>query len=568
MELTTKLLLSSEKISPLGNLLRGRIRGELIFPFPTQEKSDEVIGTKMIAKLENLLKEKVERNQVDMTSSLPDGLLDELRNQGFMNLRDPINFGGLGLSHFNVFRLIKKATEYSTSVAQVMAVQTSIGIGSYLEEIPKGELRDFVLKHINKRSISGLADTEPEGASNQKRFTKATLNEDGTAYVLNGNKVYIGNASVADILVISATVCEQDKEIPRMFFVETSSPGFEVTSCHEYMGLKGFPNAAIRLRNVRVPKEQVLVEQPSERMTLSTTKVLTLGRMHMQVAPSLAISELCVNWMRDYLKRHSSSDLPLDRYDAIQHMVALSLAEVFAMQSVAEWALLTNDQRNDVEPIFEQAACRNVCSNTCWRILDRTMSLLAAEGYETAQSKKVRGVSAVPLECCIRDARAFRISGGVDFLVDYWFAKLGIFPFFYQTIEDMSYFSTAQVTEGHNINLYSLSPRNKAHWHFILEETVFFSKICQELVKKYPNEKYLYQKQQIMILTTQIVSELMTVSLVLSKAASLKVTDRPNPQDIADIYCTEARYRIADFKRKLLAEEHPNYQDVFQDWLS
>ncbi|GFZ92502.1 acyl-CoA dehydrogenase family protein [Okeania sp. KiyG1] len=413
--LTSLLLNSANKTSFLGNLLTGTVRGDLVFPFPAQEKEDEIIGTEITAKLEALLKDKVDRTQVDTTQSLPDGLFDELRDGGFMNLRDPVDYSGLGLSSFNTFRLIKQAAEYSTTVALAMAVQTSIGIGGYLKYIPEGSLRDFVLKHTKKRSISGNADAEPVGASHPKRFTTATLTEDSTAYILNGKKLYISNASIADILIVSARVCEQEQEITRLFFIETSSPGFQVTAKHEYMGLKGFPSVEIQLNNVRVPKEQVLVEPPLEGLTLSSHLTLMLGRIYMQVAPSVAIGELCTKWMRDYLKRRSSIDLPLEKYEALQNIVALSLAEVFAMQTVAEWSVLTEDQRNDLEPKLEQVVARNICANTCWRILDRTMSLMATEGYETAQSKKARGVTAIPVECCLRDARALRTQCGSDF---------------------------------------------------------------------------------------------------------------------------------------------------------
>lgn len=124
------------------------------------------------------------------------------------------------------------------------------------------------------------------------------------------------------------------------------------------------------------------------------------------------------------------------------------------------------------------------------------------------------------------------------------------------------------VSESQDAILDSLSDRNKAHWHFLVEESVSLANICQNLVKKYPNPGDLYPKEEKMILTTQMASELMTISLVLSKAASLEATLQPNPQDMADIYCTAAKYRISDLKNKLLAEEHPNYQGVFQDWLS
>lgn len=558
------LLNSGNKTSFLGTLLAGTVRGDLVFPFPAQEKDDEIIGTEITAKLEALLKDKVDRTQIDTTKSLPDGLFDELRDQGFMNLRDPIDYSGLGLSNFNTFRLLKKAAEYSTTVALSMAVQTSIGIGGYLKYIPEGELRDFVLKHTKKKSISSNADAEPAGASHPKRFTTATLTEDGTAYVLNGKKVYISNASIADVLIVSARVCEQEQEITRLFFIEASSPGVEVTSKHEFMGLKGYPNASIQFNDVRVPKEQVLVEPPLQGLTLSSHLTLMLGRIYMLVAPSVAMGELCTQWMRDYLKRRSSVDLPLEKYEALQNIVALSLAEVFAMQSVAEWSVLTEDQRDDLEPKLEQVVARNICANTCWNILDRTMSLMATEGYETAQSKKARGVAAIPIECCLRDARNARTQCGSDFLLDCLFAQMIIFPIFYQGNQDLN---VNPVSEGHTV-LESLSDRNKAHWHFLVEESGSLANICQNLVKKYPNPGDLYPQEELMILTTQMASELMTISLVLSKAASLEATVQPNPQDLADIYCTAAKFRISDLKNKLLAEEHPNYQGVFQDWLS
>jgi alkylation response protein AidB-like acyl-CoA dehydrogenase len=66
----------------------------------------------------------------------------------------------------------------------------------------------------------------------------------------------------------------------------------------------------------------------------------------------------------------------------------------------------------------ELAAIKNVNSETCWRIVDRTTGLLAHEGYETATSKGRRGVEALPVERALRDGRGLRIAGGVDFNLD------------------------------------------------------------------------------------------------------------------------------------------------------
>src|SRR5690606_16706160 len=154
-----------------------------------------------------------------------------------------------------------------------------------------------------------------------------------------------------------------------------------------------------------------------------------LGRMYLIAAPSLAIGRLCLHWSRDFVNRRYVDGRNLGGYDEIQRMVAASLAEVFAMEAVTAWSLLGEGApRLNVK--FEQNAAKNIASVTCWRVAERTMSLLAGEGFETAASKARRGAAPLPLERFYRDARNLRISGAVDFQMDNWTARLFIFSYY------------------------------------------------------------------------------------------------------------------------------------------
>ena len=147
------------------------------------------------------------------------------------------------------------------------------------------------------------------------------------------------------------------------------------------------------------------------------------ARMYIVSAPALAIAKLCTHWSREFVNRRSIDGLPLGEYDEIQRIVAATLADAFAIESVVEWCLLGESREGPDDFRLEQSAAKNITSVACWRVVDRTVSLLAAEGLETARSKAARAAQPLPVERALRDARALRIAGGVDFLLDKYFGE-------------------------------------------------------------------------------------------------------------------------------------------------
>ncbi|MGR3938413.1 acyl-CoA dehydrogenase family protein [Streptomyces sp. BRA346] len=554
----------------LEGIYQGRFEWDMISNFVAQDSADEKAGDAAVERLTDILRNRVNPTAVDATRELPEGLLEELRRTGFLNLQDSPDIGGLGLSSYNTFRVVQAAASWSVPVALVLGIQTAVGSGTYLRALPPGELHSYVEQRLLDGIISGSADTEPAGASNSARQTRAVPTDDGEAFLLTGEKIHIGNGPIADIVTVSAMLDEDGQDRPRLFFVETSDPGFSIRSRHEFMGVKGFPNAALVLDGVRVPRERMIVEVDPDtevRITPELTMAVVRGRLHLITAPSLAISKLCLEWSRNFVNRRTIDGRPLGAREEIQHMVSSTMADVFAIQALAEWSLLPADQPDlGLNVAFEQNVTKAISAEICWRAADRTMDLLAGEGFETAPSKARRGAPALPLERFYRDARNLRISGGVSFLLQFWAARMSQFTYYGPDHAGQS--AALSQDGGQQPCTDGLDPSNADHLRFAAAETRRLGAACQKFAADHPAPG-LYEHQHRLIAFSRIADEILTMSVVLAKAARLHHEGRTEAQDLAAVHCAHARDRLAGLWRQAEPETAgPDHAAVSDAWLS
>ncbi len=553
---------ASGQPSFLAELFLGRLRCDLLQPFPEQGPEERAAGDAVAAELSEFLQRHVNPTAIDETRKLPDGLLGQLQERGYLRLPVERRLGGLALSPYNTFRAIQVAASWSPPVALIMALNNGLGSAAYLPFLPAGPLREMIAARVAEGIVSGGADTEPAGAANRLRTTTATPVENGAAYLLNGEKIYIGNGPVADLIDVSATLREDGREQVRLFFVDSRSPGFQVAERHEFLGLRGAPNARLVLRDVRVPREHMLAGDEDEwRLSPQIASMAATARIYIIGAPSLAIAKLCAHWSRDFLSRRIVDGRPLGGYDQIQRMVAESLAETFAIDSVVAWALL-GAERADTR--YERVAAKNITSLTSWRIIDRTVSLLGGEGYETGPSKARRGVPGLPVERFLRDARGLRVAGGVDFQVDFWAAQAGLLACYYPADGRMPEIGT----NPSGMTLPGLNARNSSHLAYTGSQVSRLARTCLELARQYPDPEALYARESVVGALGQLTRELFTMAIVLARAAHLARQGQAEAEDLADIYCCAARPRVEDSWRSLSTGAEPDYAAVSHRWLN
>lgn len=552
--------LSAETPNFLTSLESGRLRWDLLAPFPQEDPAEAERVEAMMGELGEFLDTHLDPMEVDLTGELPQKLIDGYKERGYNKLLVGPELGGYGLSPYSVYRLVQKITSWSTPAAQVIGITNTAGVSMMLPALEEGPLRDYVAQRVKDGIICAFGDSDPDGQNNRFAPLKVVPTEDGEAYELTGRKLFTVNGPIFDVIAVSGTL-EVDGERTVVFpMVESTDPGFSVTSRVEFMGSKGIPNGALTFDKVRVPKWRVLhgVETPEVLSKLSP--LVLIGRVMSVSAPVTAIAKMSLKWTRDFISRRTIDDKPLPDYEAIQRRVATTVSEVFAMETVAQWCLLGagTDAR-----WFEQLVTKNISTEHAWRTVDRTLSLLGGRGFETARSKQRRGEEPVPMERYFRDARGFRVVANIDFQIDNQAGWLLLSRFYKGQAADLAVDGNGLGVDPAETNL---SPANQAHLAEAARQVREFATTCREITKGCPDPQEMYTREETLITVGRIASELFTVSAVLARTDTL-AAGGTDVQDIADVACTDAFHRLAALWRELTAETVPDYAATSHGWL-
>ncbi len=544
------------------------MRWDLLRPFPEQDPGDRLAGDEAVARLGRLLLDRVDPAAVEADGRLPEGFLDALQEAGLLSLMIDPSLGGLGLSWLNACRVVETAASWSMPVAFALAIHNGFGSGVYLRALSPGPLRDLIAERIAAGVVSGTADAEIAGAGNRGRTTVAVPVEGGDAYLISGEKVFIGNGSVAELVDVSATVVGDDgTEEVRLFFVDTRSPGFEVVSTHEFMGLRGAAFGMLRLDRVRVPAEQLMPEESggwrmrpesSESSEAGTAAgkapgeapgeagvdlgELALFGRHLVIAPpALAVARASLLWSRDFVNRRRINDRALGEYEEIRRRVAENAAEVFLIESLLVWCLL-GAERADTRP--DLTAAKNLVALASWRAVDGTMALLGGEGYETARSKAARGAPPLPVERCFRDARGLRVAGGVEFMLDLWSAEANLRPY-YEPGGGPEPEADPRPYEGgaEPAGPFPFPPRHHDHLRRLTSRAEALAEHCRAMTDDVPMDELL-TRQRSLALVGRIAAELLGLSVVLARSADLAEQGNPAVLDLADVACAASEHRL------------------------
>ncbi|WP_051790704.1 acyl-CoA dehydrogenase family protein [Streptomyces sp. NRRL S-1022] len=556
--------MTTAALSFVDALYAGRL-GRDLFRYPVQSAPDRSAGDAVVAELTAFLRDRLDPDEVDLTGTLPEGFLDDLRKSGYLKLCLGPEIGGLDLSAYNAFRAVEHAAGHCMPAGQMLAIQAGVGAPALFPALPPGPLREFVAERLADGAVSGFGLTEPAGQNNAWPGTTATRSADGSVYVLSGEKVFTGHGPVADLLPVAATEHTADGRRLCICFVDTAAAGFEVTSRVEFTGSRGLPNGALRLDGVEVPAEYVVRSEPEDpRFPDLMASAVLIGQLYFTAAPALAIAKLCRRWSGEFVTRRRINGRALSEYDEIQRMLGETLAEVYAMESVVQWGLVGSGPQ---ERWFERLTAKNLAVRTCWRIVDRTVSLYGAEGIETLPSKLRRGAVPVPLERRLRDARGLRIAGNVDFQLDAQAARR-LLTWFATSAEDAS--GLADGLGAEHTDEGRLSGVNAAHLAAVREQVLRFHEVCRALAGSRPRLEDLFEQEHTVILLGRVAAELFAMYAVLARAG----TERPGDggerdgQRLADVYCTSARHRLADHWRRLDMVTEPDYAGISTRWLA
>ena len=356
----------------------------------------------MLAVVRELVQEKVAPRaaEIDETGEFPWDIKKLFAENDLMGVPIPSEYGGLGGTFVTYVKVVEEIAKACASSSLIVAVQ-ELGMLPIMIAGDEEQKMRFLPKIASGEHLAAYALTEVSSGSDALGSMRTRAERKGDKYYLTGQKIWITNGSVADVIcVFAVTDPAAGSRGVSAFVVEKNSPGFSVGKKEKKMGIRGSPTVELIFDNCEVPVENRLGEE-GEGFKIAM-RVLDKSRPGI-AAQALGIAAGALEYATNYAKERIAFGKPIGQHQGVGFMLADMKTEVEA----ARLLLYESARKCDAgEPdvTLWAAMAKLKCGDVAMSVTTDAVQVLGGFGYS----------SEYPVERMMRDAKITQIYEGTQ----------------------------------------------------------------------------------------------------------------------------------------------------------
>lgn len=337
--------------------------------------------------------------EIDETDQFPLELVRKMGELGILGIPISEEWEGVGADFISYISTIEEISKASAALGVILAVHTSVGTLPIVNFGTEEQKRRFVPKMAKGEMIGAFALTEPTAGSDAASI-KTSAVKDGDYYILNGTKMFITNAGVADVYITFAVTNPSlgPKGISA-FIVEKETEGFSVGKKERKMGLNGSNTSMLHFDQAKVPVENLL-GQEGEGFKIAMSN-LDGGRIGIG-AQALGIARAALEASMKYAVERVQFGKPIAKQQAIQFKLADMATKIEAARLLIYHAANIRQNKGDSTKLASMA--KKFATDTAMEVTTEAIQIFGGYGYTRDY----------PVERFFRDAKVTQIYEGTN----------------------------------------------------------------------------------------------------------------------------------------------------------
>lgn len=397
-------------------LFLGRFVADWAMPYPRIPQAQQAELNKSLAEVRQFLDEKLDPVAIDRAADIPREVIDGLGRLGVLGMTAPKEFGGRGFSQMAYCRVLDEIGARCASTSVFTNAHHSIGIRALLLFGTLEQKQKWLPKLVTGEDLGAFALTETEAGSDAANVQmQARPSADGSHFILNGEKRYITNASIAQVLTVMARtpVPGSDKTAITAFLVTPDMPGFTMLEPRmEKLGIRGTATGRFALRDVAVPRENIL--GPIGKGLKVALTVLDFGRTTFGACCGGA-AKTCLRLAIEHANSRRQFKKTLGDFDLVKKKIGRMAADAYAMEAMTAVTASLID-RGLEDYMIETAMLKVFTTDRLWEAVNDAFQIHGGSAYFTD----------LPLERMLRDARINQIGEGSNEVLTSFIALVGM----------------------------------------------------------------------------------------------------------------------------------------------